>query len=165
MCALADVGANLRQAAGVTRVLAAHHDHAVAAVGKCGCCLLALARGCADGVDHAQFLHARGDGGHNLGQVLRGLGSLHNQTHLALERQRVRIGGAAHDLRVITGMAQDALNLGVARLAHDDHAVASRTRRSAATWTFSRRGRWHRPRRDRARERPRSPAAPRRARG
>lgn len=34
MAPLADVGANLRQAAGVTRVLAAHHDHAVAAVGK-----------------------------------------------------------------------------------------------------------------------------------
>ncbi len=121
---LADVCANLRQAAGVARVLSANHDHTVAAVGKCGCCLLSLTRGGADRVDYTQFLHARGDGGHDLGQVLRGLGGLYNQAHLALERQRIRIGGAAHDLSVITGMAQDALNLGVARLAHDNHAVA-----------------------------------------
>ena len=129
MCALANIGANLRQAAGVARVFTAHHDHAVAAVGKCGCCLLSLARGGADGVDHTQLLHARGDGGYNLGQVLRGLGGLHNQAYLAFERQRVRIGGATHDLRVIAGMAQDALNLGMARLAHDEHAIA-------LTWTF-----------------------------
>ena len=52
------------------------------------------------------------------------MGGLHNQADLALERQRVRIGGAAHDLRVIAGMAQDALDFGVARLAHDYHVVA-----------------------------------------
>ena len=51
-------------------------------------------------------------------------GCLHDQAHLALERQRVRIGGATHDLRVIAGVTQDALNLGVARLAHDNHTVA-----------------------------------------
>ena len=124
MRVLAGIGTNLRQAARVARIFAAHDDHAITAVGEgCGC-LLALARGGADRVDHAQFLHARGDGGHNLGQVLRGLGGLHNQAHLALERQRVRIGGTAHDSSVNAGVAQNALDLGVARLAHDDHAVA-----------------------------------------
>ena len=86
MRTLAGVGANLRQATGVARVLAAYADHAVAAVGERRGRLLALAGSGADGVDHAQFLHARGDSGHDLGQVLCGLSGLHDQAHLALER-------------------------------------------------------------------------------
>lgn len=124
MRVLAGVCADLRQAAGVAGVFAAHDDHAVAAVGKCGGGLLALARGGADGVDHAQFLHTRGDGSYDVGEVLCGLGSLYNEAHLALERQRVRIGGTAYDLRIIAGVAQDALDFGVARLAHDHHVIA-----------------------------------------
>ena len=122
--ALAGVCANLRQAAGVARVLAAHDYHAVAAVGKCGCCLLTLTRGGADGVDHTQLLHARGDGSHDLGEVLRGLGGLHDEAYLALERQGIGVGGTAHDLCIFAGVAKNALDLGVTRLAYDHHAVA-----------------------------------------
>ena len=85
---------------------------------------MTLARGGTDGVDHTQLLHARGYGGHDPGEVLRGLGGLHDEAYLALERQRVRIGSATHDLRVITSVAQDALHLGMARLAHDKYAIA-----------------------------------------
>ena len=85
---------------------------------------MTLTRGGADGVDHTQLLHARGDSSHDLGEVLRSLGGLHNEAHLALERQSVGVGGTAHDLRIIAGVAQDALHLGMAWLAYDHHAVA-----------------------------------------
>ena len=52
------------------------------------------------------------------------MGGLHYQANLALERQLVGVGGTAHDLSVIAGVAQNALDLGMARLAHDDHTVA-----------------------------------------
>ena len=85
---------------------------------------MTLTRGGADGVDHTQLLHPRSDNGHDFGEVLRSLGGLHNQTHLALERQGVGVGGTAHDLRIIAGVAQNTLDLGVTRLAYDHHAVA-----------------------------------------
>ena len=85
---------------------------------------MTLTRGGADGVDHAQLLHARGDSGHDLGEVLRGLGGLHNEAYLALERQGVGVGGTAHDQRISAGVAQNTLNLGVTWLAYDHHAVA-----------------------------------------
>ena len=85
---------------------------------------MTLTRGGADGVDHAQLLHARGDSSHDLGEVLRSLGGLHDEAYLALERQGGGVGGTAHDLCIIAGVAQDALNLGMARLAYDYHAVA-----------------------------------------
>ena len=116
----------LRQAPGLGAVAASHDEHGVHSAGQLLDLGLAFLRGVADRVEDDRLGDAPADlfdDGPVLVQALRRLG--HN-AGLLHDRQAVRFLAAADDDAAPVGIAQEAVHLGVFRVAYDDNPVVPR---------------------------------------